>query len=295
MIKASTDQDYRERIVRTLVFIQQHLDDALALEQTASVAAFSPFHFHRVFRGLVGETLKEHVRRLRLERAARNLKQRPGEPIVQIALEAGFEAHESFTRAFNTMFNVSPSAYRDAHKPAPESASGTHIDDVSGYHPPDYTDLPPVEVKELAPMRIVCVRHVGPYNEVGAASSRFMSWAGRRGLLGPGMKMIGIVHDDPEVTPADKIRYDAAVVVTRPVQPEGDFGVTELAGGTYAVFTHKGPYEETDKTYRKIFGGWLPASGRQLRDAPAFEQYLNSPRDTRPENLVTLIHVPLLQ
>jgi AraC family transcriptional regulator len=241
----------------------------------------------------VGETLGEYVRRLRLERAARKLKQQPGEPIVQIALEAGFETHESFTRAFGHMFGVSPSAYRDAHKPAPDSESGTHLDDVSGYHPPDYSELPPVEVRQLAPMKVVFLRHVGPYSEVGATWGRLMTWAGMRGLLGPGMKLIGLVYDDPDVTPPEKIRYDAAVTVSRPVQPEGEFGLMELAGGNYGVVTHRGPYERLGKTYQKIYGGWLPASGHQLRDAPAFEQYLNSPRDTRPEDLVTLIHVPV--
>jgi AraC family transcriptional regulator len=59
-MRPSTEQDYHERIVRTLVFIQQHLDESLELDQVASVAAFSSFHFHRIFRGLVGESLKEH-------------------------------------------------------------------------------------------------------------------------------------------------------------------------------------------------------------------------------------------
>ena len=291
-MKASTGQDYRERIVRTLVYIQQHLDDALELEQVASVAAFSSFHFHRIFRGLVGETLKEHVRRLRLERAARNLKQLDG-PILELALQAGFETHESFTRAFGDMFGISPSAYRTAHQPAPESASGTHLDDVSGYHPPEYAGLPPVEVKELPATRVVFLRHVGPYTQVGATWGRLMTWTGMRGLLGPGMKLIGMVHDDPDVTPPDKVRYDAAVTVSRLVHPEGDFGVMELAGGRDAVVTHKGPYETLGKTYQRVYGGWLPKSGYALRDVPAFEQYLNSPRDTRPEDLLTLIHLPL--
>jgi AraC family transcriptional regulator len=240
----------------------------------------------------VGETLKEYVRRLRLERAARNLKQLDG-PIIEIALQAGFEAHESFTRAFGDMFGISPSEYRTAHKPAPESASGTHLDDVSGYHPPDYGDLPAVEVKELPPTRLVFLRHVGPYSQVGGTWGRLMAWAGMRGQLGPNMKLIGIVHDDQDVTPPDKVRHDAAVTVTRPVQPEGEFGVMELAGGAYAVVLHKGPYENLGKTYQCVYGGWLPKSGYRLRDVPAFEQYLNSPRDTKPEDLLTPIHVPL--
>jgi len=190
------------------------------------------------------------------------------------------------------MFGVSPSAYRAAHKPAPSSASGTHFDDLSGYHPPDYGGTPPVEVKEFPPLRLVFLRHVGPYSQLGATWGRLMAWAGSRGLLGPGMKWIGIVHDDPDVTPPDKVRYDAAVAVDRPVQPEGEFGVMELAGGRYAVATHKGPYEGLGKTYQQIYGGWFPKSGYDLRDAPAFEQYLNS-LHTKPEDLVTLIHVPL--
>src|SRR5271168_2950052 len=183
-MKHSTEQDYYERIVRTLVYIQRHLDEELELESLASVAAFSRFHFHRVFRGLVGESLKEHIRRLRLERAALKLKQQ-GTPVTDIAFEAGFEAHESFTRAFGTMFGVSPSEYRAAHKPAPESASGTHLDDVSGYHAPDYGEPLSVEMKELVSMNIVFLRHVGPYSQVGPTWGRLMSWAGMRGLLGP--------------------------------------------------------------------------------------------------------------
>jgi AraC family transcriptional regulator len=191
------------------------------------------------------------------------------------------------------MFGVPPSMYRAAHRPVPESASGTHLDDVSGYRTPRYPGVPPVEVKALAPIPVVFLRHVGPYCEVGATWGRLMTWAGMRGLLGPGMKLIGIVHDDPDITSMDRIRYDAAVTVNRPVQPEGDFAVMEIAAGHYAIATHKGPYEELGRAYQRLLGGWLPKSGHVLRDVPAFELYLNSPQSTRPENLLTLIHLPL--
>src|SRR5262245_11731564 len=255
-MKPSTEEDYRERIIRTLVFIQEHLDDPLELDDIASVAAFSRFHFHRIFRGLVGESVKEYVRRLRLERAARNLNLLD-DPVTQIALEAGFETHESFTRAFGEMFGVAPSAYRAAHKPAPESVSGTHWGDVAGYHSPDYPDLPPVEIRKMPGMRVVFLRHAGPYNQVGTAWMRLMTWAGMRGLLGPAMVLIGIVHDDPDVTPSEKIRYDACVVVDRPVEPEGEFGVMEIAASNYVVVEHRGPYEAMGRTYQRIYGGWI--------------------------------------
>ena len=101
-MKEDTRQDYAERIIRVLVHIQQNLDDDLPLEKLARLAFFSPFHFHRVFRGMVGESVKSHIRRLRLERAAMRLKQSEM-AVTAIAFEAGYETHESFTRAFRTL------------------------------------------------------------------------------------------------------------------------------------------------------------------------------------------------
>jgi AraC family transcriptional regulator len=282
-VKASTREDYHQRIVRTLVFIQDHLDEEIPLERVAAAAAFSSFHFHRIFRGLVGESLAEHVRRLRLERAALQLR-RMDAPVTDIALGAGFESHEAFTRAFRAMFGVPPSEYR----------ATLHYGDPMSYQAPDYGEPPVVEVREVPPTRIVFLRHVGPYSEVGATWMRLMSWAGMQGLLGPGMRMLGVVHDAPEITPPDKLRYDAAVAVSRPVQPQGEFGVMELAGGRYAVTTHRGPYETLSHTYHRLFGAWLPDSGHELRDTPAFEEYLNSPQTAKPEDLLTRIWLPLV-
>ena len=131
-MKEDTRQDYAERIIRVLVHIQQNLDDALPLEDLAAIAHFSPFHFHRVFTGMVGESVKQYVRRLRLERAAMRLKH--GErPVTSIAFEAGYETHEAFTRAFRSAFGRSPSEFRAAGG-APE-----RIDSPAGPHTPPQT------------------------------------------------------------------------------------------------------------------------------------------------------------
>jgi AraC family transcriptional regulator len=281
-MKTATREDYQRRIVRALLYIQDHLDEEVTLEGVAGVAAFSTFHFHRIFSALVGEAFAEHIRRLRLERAAQHLR-RGDAPVTQIALEAGFDSHEAFTRAFRAKFGVPPSEYRAA----PEEG------EIMNYQAPDYGPPPDVEVREVPPTRIVFLRHVGPYSAVGGTWMRLMSWAGMRGLLGPGMRMIGVVHDAPEITPPEKLRYDAAVAVSRPVEPQGEFGVTELAGGRYAITTHRGPYENLSQTYRALFGAWLPDSGHEVRDTPAFEEYLNSPQTAKPEDLLTRIWLPL--
>ena len=140
---------------------------------------------------------------------------------------------------------------------------------------------------------MVFLRYTGPYDQVGATWGKLATWAGPRGLFGPATHFIGVSYDDPEITPADKLRYDAAITVSVAVQPAGEIGFGELAGGEYAILMYSGPYEGLGAAYRALFGGWLPSSGRELRDAPCLEVYLNSPQTTRPEDLLTSIHVPL--
>jgi len=95
----ATWDDYQLRVGLAIQHLEQHLDDDLSLPELADVASFSPFHFHRIFRALTGEGVAERVRRLRLERAAARLRN-TSRSILEIALEAGYQAHESFTRAF---------------------------------------------------------------------------------------------------------------------------------------------------------------------------------------------------
>jgi AraC family transcriptional regulator len=295
-MRETTLEDYQSRILKVLVHIQSNLDSPNSLEELAGIASFSPFHFHRIFRGMVGESVKEHVRRLRLERAAHRLRF-TGQPVTEIAFDAGYETHESFTRAFRVMFTESPTEFRNnhravAHGPAPSGVHYASDGSVDAFRAPrlDYSPIA-VKVEPLPGMRVAFARHVGSYDEVGSAWQRLMTWAGRSGLLGFATLMIGIVHDDPEVTPADKMRYDAAIPVEDRVKADGDIGIQQLDPGRYAVGTHRGPYNRIGDTYARICGEWLPGSGRELSAAPALEFYRNSPMTAAPEDLITDIYL----
>jgi AraC family transcriptional regulator len=286
MTRISTVESYQERMTRVLVHIQGRLDEPLPLDELAGVACFSPYHFHRIFRGMVGESVKEHVRRLRLERAAQRLKQ-SSQPVTEIAFDAGYEAHESFTRAFHAMFGVAPSEFRESVHLA---ANGDPI----RFHTPSGGGPPlDVRIERFDGMRVAFIRHVGSYDSVGAAWGRLMGWTWPKGLFGPHARMLGIVHDDPEITPPEKLRYDAAITVGPGIGPEGEVGIQQLEPGEYGVATHKGPYDGLGETYARMCGEWLPASGRELRNAPALEFYLNSPQTTAPADLLTRICLPL--
>lgn len=297
-MKPQTEQSYAERMLRVLVYIQEHLDDALSIEDLARVAHFSPYHFHRIFRGMVGESVIQHIRRLRLERGAHYLKH-SDQPVTRIAFDAGYESHEAFTRAFAAMFAQPPSQFRETHRPVPVPSVGSGVHyrpdgKLERFEPTSQGDLPmDVRIETIKPQRVAFIRHVGPYNQVASAWQKLCSWAGPRGLLGPQTVALGVCHDDPEVTPPDRIRYDACITVDDSVQPEGEVGVQEVFGGEYAITTHRGPYEKFAETYARLCGEWLPASGRELRSAPGVEIYRNDPNTTPPEQLLTDIHVPL--
>jgi len=294
----ATPNDYKRRILRVLVHIQSHLDEDLSLEDLASVSNFSAFHFHRVFRGMVGEAVKEHVRRLRLERAAHRLRF-TGQPVTDIAFDAGYETHESFTRAFRAMFEESPSEFRINHRVVAygNSPSGVHF--VSEGRLEDFRLAPPsatplsARVQSLEVMRVAFVRHVGAYDQVGAAWDRLMTWAGSRGVFRGAPTLFGIVHDDPEITPPARMRYDAAVAVSGDVAAEDDIGIQSVGGERYVVVTHRGPYETIGDTYARLCGEWLPGSGAELLHAPTLEFYRNSPKSTPPEHLITDIYMAL--
>lgn len=297
-MKPSTLQDYKRRMLKVLVHIQERLDEELSLKELANVACFSAFHFHHIFSGMMGESLKEHVRRLRLERAVMQLKL-SRRSVTDIALDAGYEAHEAFTRAFKAAYGLPPLQFRAQKSPMAVLAAPSGVHYCGGPALRDFKTSRSgfqnmkVQIKKLAAKRVAFLRHVGPYHLVGATWGKLLMLLGKDGWLGGDAEFIGICHDDPEVTPAAKIRYDATVTVGAAFVPGPEVGVQTIPGGPCAVTTHFGPYHTMGETYAKLLGQWLPRSGHELRSAPCIEIYLNDPGSTEPEDLLTDICVPL--
>ena len=285
-MRTDTVRDHRERINRVLLHLQNNPGAPFSVEELARIACFSPFHFHRLFAAYVGEPISTHVRRLRLERAAVRLRT-SNTAVTEVALDAGYETPAAFNKAFQQQFHVTPTAFR--RLPASHfTATPNHQPNPSVFVP-----MKP-EIVERPEKQAVFVRRTGAYKESATAAwEAVCSFAYPRALVLPDAEFIGISHDDPQVTAPAKLRYDACITISQPVKPEGEVGVQTIGGGKYAVFLHKGPYENLLGTYKIIFGDWLPASGEELRDVPSFERYLNTPERTRPENLKTEIYIPL--
>ncbi|HDR7321898.1 MULTISPECIES: AraC family transcriptional regulator [Bacillus] len=104
-------ESYETQIQRSIDYIEEDVMEKQTLRNLARIAGFSESHFHRVFQALVGDTVMEYVRKRRLARAAYQLSH-TDEKVIDIAFEHGFQSHETFTRAFKKLFQMTPSEYR---------------------------------------------------------------------------------------------------------------------------------------------------------------------------------------
>jgi AraC family transcriptional regulator len=277
--RRSTLEDYERRILRVQQLLAAQLDAPIAPEDLARAAHFSLHHFHRIFRAQVGETVMQHVRRLRLERAARRLRA-SDERILELALEAGYDSHEAFTRAFAERFGIPPSEYR-AQPSARLAAWQRHVE----------PRVAAVEVRTLPAIRVAFMRHRGGYATIHAFWDAMRAWAEARGLLAGEAPLYGVCPDDPDVTPEPQLRFDACVVIDDDFVADGAVGVAELPAGTYAVGLHVGPFHRLAETYLDVIGRWFPTSGYELAAEPVIEHYLDDPRAVAPDALRTEVCV----
>ncbi len=271
---------YEDRINRVTAYIYEHLDEPLDLDRLADVAAMSPWHWHRVYSAMRGETVAAAVRRLRLMRAADELANTKA-TVEAIARRSGYANVQSFTRIFGDAYGMAPAQYRregthTAFNPGQDAAPTSHYD---------------VQVVGLEPLTVVTEPHAGSLMSIGMAFDRLFGRLGSAGLLAPGTRMLSIYLDDPSAVPEEKLRSLAGAVL--PSAPPMELPATTTRAGNYAKLRHKGPYADMRASYAWMFGTWLPQSGRDPADAPVLEEYLNSPRDTPPADLLTDLYLPL--
>jgi AraC family transcriptional regulator len=253
---------------RVIDFIDVHLAEVepLRLEAIASVAAFSPFHFHRIFRSWTGETLQDFIRHRRLDKAAGQLAHNPALTIQSIGLHCGFSSAEAFSRAFAQHFGMSPSAWR--------AGGYRYWDPVLGQVCDAGADSG-VEVRiRVEPVReVVYFRVAGDYlRTCGQAWSRCLEWAERHGLQE--QPLLGMALDDPQITPPDRCRYDACVQLPEQWDARGErVSRKRIGGGVYACFDYAGSRAGVGEAWLSMLSEWLPNSGRALGEGPFFEFY----------------------
>lgn len=271
---------YADRIQRVVDHLAEHLDDALDLEALARVACFSPYHFHRVYRALLGETVNDTVRRLRLSRAAIDLLDRKLS-IERTACRAGYASQAAFTRAFRAEYGEPPARYRVVRRIVQLNQEGSS----TTYN---------VETITMPKLRVAAIEHRGDYQITSKVFERLMAVAATTGLLTPNTRSIGVFYDDPTSVPEAELRAAVCITVPDGWARSGELIAAHIEGGRYARIVHTGPYTELKTAYDWLYQTWLPNSAEEPRDLPCVEEYLNNPRQVPAKDLKTAVMMPLV-
>lgn len=279
---------YAARLGKVLDYIEGHLDENLSLEQLSQVANFSKFHFHRQFADFVGASVGRYVLLLRLRRASYQLAFNRKVKVIDIALEAGFENPESFSRAFRNVFGKSPSAFRK-------------VPDWVSWHEryrfriPERTRNMQVEIVNFIPIAVAVYEHRGPAERVNESVGQFIAWRQQSGLSPKECsRTFGIAYDNPDTTPPEQFRFDIAGEVQAEVPPNAQGVVTkQIPGGRCARVRHVGSHTRIGESIYPLYREWLPACGEELRDFPLYFHYLNLLPETAEADLLTDIYLPL--
>jgi AraC family transcriptional regulator len=317
-------EEYSARVNRVIDHIEANIDQELSLNDLARVAGFSSFHFHRIFRALVGETLNGFIQRIRIEKAAAMLRENQKKSITNIALECGFSGPSTFAREFRSNFGVSASEWRNGKNrqtDRKEGQTGGNSCQTDGKIRQDFilhTDysiseskqiwriemkanknlIASIDVRDTAEMHVAYLRHIGPYagnsDMFGKLFNKLCAWAGPRGLLRfPETKFITIYHDNPDITDEKKLRTDVCITVPADVRVDGEIGKAVIAAGKNAVAHFEIKSDQFTEAWNAVYGGWLPESGYQPDDRPCFELYLNDPKAHPEGKYIVDIYAPV--
>ena len=267
------------RIARAAALLGRRLDDPPSLAELAEAAAVSPFHFHRIWRALTGETVNGSVTRLRIEKSKAMLRD-AGATVTGTAMATGFGTPQSFARAFVRQTGSTPSRYVKA--------------------PHDDTRRPPpgpVEIVLHDAVTVVALRREGgAYVALNATFQRVWDWAETHARLAGFDGFYGIPLDDPESVPQEALRYDACIVLDPvAVSPPPPLPLRSmvLPAGPHARLRIHGPYDGLQDATQWLVGVWLPRSGHEPADAPVLHRFHNDPEQVSAAELVTDILLPL--
>lgn len=294
---------YVERVNRAIDHVVSHLAEPLNLNAVARAAAFSPYHFHRVFQSLMGESLAGFIKRLRLERALTMMALGPGRSLTGIALACGFSSSSDFSRCFRQRFGVAPSRFdiaewRESHRselagvtvgagltssPGGRLARLPAAENAGGFR---------VKIRALPARSVAYIRVRNPYrgDGVARATHRLINWARRHGLEDG--QWLGYQWENPEITSLDDCQYHIAVEAER-FTAKGEIGRFRFPAMVVAEVEVRGGIDLELRALQWLYGAWLPRSGYVPDDHPAFEAWIGLPLAHGTDHFELRVQLPV--
>ncbi len=292
--RLKSNLEYQKRINNSLVYVREHLDKTLSLEEVARAACFSPFHFHRIFTALMQETLGEYITRKKLERAAIKLAYSSDVNVTRVAFDYGYSSVSSFSKAFNQWFGCRPtdiSGIKQRLEPGKGKLQTKYnklldseelfVGPSDGEWPAAFNEIDRrVKIESIPEFELFYLTSPGGYD----SSSIKNTWEKLFEILEDNhvdpndCDRFAVSHDHPGLTPPGMCRYDACVTLPGGPPANLDLAKTTVPRGRYAVFPVEGPEDAILGKYLEFYTVWMPQSGYEPDDFPVLEHYLDACR-----------------
>lgn len=304
MTNFQSRKEYLQRIYKVQDYIETHVYDSLSLEELATVAGFSKFHFHRIFKGIAQESLAHYVNRLKLEKSTILLIHRRDMTVTDIAYHFGFTDSAVFSRTFKNHYKVSPTYYRnqysknckDPYKISQYNEFVSKIECESNGEPVQGN----VEILIVEDIRVAYARYIGSYKNLDITMSellkKLLKYANEQNFsLSEEMKLLTVYHDNPEFTEAHQLRTSLCITIPDDaiVEETSDIGSMAIPSGKYVVGHFEIFQNQYSEAWDFMYGEWLTNSGYKPRDSSPFEVYLNDPKTHSQNKHLVDIYLPI--
>ena len=288
-----TQRAYRGRINKALVYIDENITEALDLNSVSEVANYSPFHFHRVFKGVIGETLNEYINRRRVEKAALTLLHKEDVNLTELTHQYGFTSSSSFSRSFKMFYGVSPTEFvkgshgRFSKIRQENSKNGQTQDLFEKYicnieeHLKWITMNAKISIETNPQLNFSGLTHIG-IDGMETTFDRVIKWARSKGIFeADGTHIARVFHDSFKVTAPDKVRMTISIVSENNLPEDSEIQTFESPEGRCIVGKYIISPLEFEQAWSSLFV-WMSEEGYQKRDTEPYEIYYNDFR-THPE------------
>jgi len=298
-------EEYKKRIVKTIQYIDNHIDADLSLEKVSEVSAYSPFHFHRIFKLVTGETLQNYIIRKKIEKSALHLALHKNMEIKTIYWDLGFSNHSVFCKTFKKYYGLTPTEFRKSapekfHKILQTQSKNGQVDTVFSQYICNIENLLnwskmnlKIEVKELPEMNLAAVMSLG-IAHVEPAYNVLIDWAKKKSLFPrENLKMISVYHDSFKVTPADKVRIHACMLLDEKLQQqEGEVFAEKIDAGKFIVGNGEVTLDDIEKCWAYLFI-WMNENNYSIRRVFPFEVYHSNFKEHPEGKMIVDFCIPI--
>ncbi len=299
------NEEYTKRINKVLNYIDDNLNQDLALEKLSDIAYYSPFHLHRIFKAYTNETLYTYINRKRIEKTASLLIHKKELTITELALNYGFNSNSSFTRAFKKIYGISPSEFK---KQSVDTYSKIGIvQSKNGQVRPTFDDYicninghinwikmnAKVEIKEVPKLELAYLTQIGE-SGLHHAFEKLIKWARQKRLFeDTNVKMARIFHDSFKITEPDKVRMSACMVLKEPIEVQGEIGLMAIEKGKCIIGHFEIEPKDFEKSWQALFV-WMNENGYQKADKNPFEIFHNNFNEHPENKAIVDYYIPIL-